>query len=150
MYNNQPSALKCTTRPRQSHDRWQMVSWNPFGKIVSISVLSKYYARFKGKDQFHFVRLFTSAKPRPMRNNIWQYLMLDMVNINEYAKSHQNITYGSRDRTQIHIFRIWTLAKPRPMTNDIWQSLGLALININMSAIFFNILLEELWQIFAN
>ena len=34
-----------------------------------------------------------------MRSDIWQYLGLEFVSINVYAKFNQNIPHGSRDRT---------------------------------------------------
>ena len=54
-----------------------------------------------------------------------------------YAKFHQNILYGSRDRASFIFFRIWTLAKPQPMTNGICQSLQLVRVNINVCAKFY-------------
>ena len=47
---------------------------------------------------FHFFRIWSSAKPRPMKNVISQSLGLDLVNINVYAKVYQNIPLSSRDR----------------------------------------------------
>ena len=38
------------------------------------------------------------AKPRPMKNDISQFLGLDLNNINVYAKVYQNIPLSSRDR----------------------------------------------------
>ena len=35
-----------------------------------------------------FARIFTLAKPRPLRNDIWQSRELDLVNINVNAKCH--------------------------------------------------------------
>ena len=46
----------------------------------------------------HFVRIWSSAKPRPKKNVISQSLGLDLVNINVYAKVYQNIPLSSRDR----------------------------------------------------
>ena len=45
-----------------------------------------------------FFRIWSSAKPRPMKNVISQPLGLDLVNINVYAKVYQNIQLSSRDR----------------------------------------------------
>ena len=45
-----------------------------------------------------FFRLWSSAKPRPMKNVISRSLGLDLVNINVYAKVYQNIPLSSRDR----------------------------------------------------
>ena len=46
--------------------------------------------------KFHFFRIWTSAKLRPMTNAILQSLMLGLVNVNMYAKFCHNIPYGSR------------------------------------------------------
>ena len=58
--------------------------------------LSKYSKRFKRCDQFPFFRIWTSAKPRPTTNGIWQSFGLDRVNINVYANFYHNISNGSR------------------------------------------------------
>ena len=60
--------------------------------------LSKYSTQFKRQGNFHFFRIWSSAKPRPMLNVISQSCGLDLVNINVYAKIYQNIPLSSRDR----------------------------------------------------
>ena len=47
---------------------------------------------------FHFFRIWSSAKPRLMKNVISQSLGLDLVIINVYANVYQNIPLSSRDR----------------------------------------------------
>ena len=47
---------------------------------------------------FTFFRIWSSAKPRPIKNVISQSLGLDLVNIKVYAKDYQNIPLSSRDR----------------------------------------------------
>ena len=47
---------------------------------------------------FSLFRIWSSAKPRPMKNVISQSLGLDLVCINVYAKVYQNIPLSSRDR----------------------------------------------------
>ena len=47
---------------------------------------------------FHFFRIWSSAKPQPMRNDISQSLGLDLDNINVYAEVYQNIPLSSRDK----------------------------------------------------
>ena len=47
---------------------------------------------------FSRLRIWNSAKPRPMKNVISQSLGLDLVNINVYAEVYQNIPLCSRDR----------------------------------------------------
>ena len=61
-------------------------------------ISSQYSTQFKRWDHFHFFRIWSSAKPRPMKNVISQPLGLDLVNINVYAKVYQNIPLSSRDR----------------------------------------------------
>ena len=58
--------------------------------------LSKYSTQFKRKGHFHFFRIWTSATPRPIPNDIWQSLGLHLVNINAYANFYQNIQNGLR------------------------------------------------------
>ena len=47
---------------------------------------SQYSTKSKRYGHFHFFRICSSAKPRPMKNVISQSLGLDLVNINVYAK----------------------------------------------------------------
>ena len=61
-------------------------------------ISSQYSTQFKRQGHFHFFRIWSSAKPRPMKNVISQSLGLDLVNINVYAKVYQNIPLSSRDR----------------------------------------------------
>ena len=61
-------------------------------------ISSQYSTQFKRQGHFHFFRIWSSAKPRPMKNVISQFLGLDLVNINVYAKFYQNIPLSSRDR----------------------------------------------------
>ena len=61
-------------------------------------ISSQYSTQFKRQGHFHFFRIWSSAKPRPMKNFISQPLGLDLVNINVYTKVYQNIPLNSRDR----------------------------------------------------
>ena len=65
-----------------------------------------------------------------MVNCIWLSPGLYFVNINVYAKFHQNILYGSRDWTR------FTLDLGKALTNYkcIWQPFLLDLVNINVYA----------------
>ena len=81
---------------------------------------------------FTFFRIWSSAKPRLIKNVSSQSLGLDLVNINVYAKVYQNIPLSLRD-----FFRICYSAKPRPMINVILQFLVLDLFNIKLSAKFY-------------
>ena len=83
---------------------------------------------------YYFFRIWSSAKPRPMKNVSSQSLGLDLVNINVYATVYQNLPLNLRERAYFHFFRIWRSAKPRPMINVILQFLELDLVNINVSA----------------
>ena len=62
-----------------------------------------------------FFRIWSSAKPRPMKNVISQSLGLDLVNINVYAKVYQNIPLSSRDRA---IFTFSEFALGKASTDD--------------------------------
>ena len=61
-------------------------------------ILSQYSIQFKRWGHFHFFRIWSSAKPRPIKNDILQSLGLDLVNINVFAKVDQNIPLSLRDR----------------------------------------------------
>ena len=52
----------------------------------------------RDKAIFIFFRIRSSAKPRPMKNDISQSLGLDLDNINVYAEVYQNIPLSSRDK----------------------------------------------------
>ena len=65
------------------------------GYIMSISmsmqnVISIFHS-VQEIGRFNFFRIWSSAKPRPLKNVISQSLGLDLVNINVYAKVYQNI-----------------------------------------------------------
>ena len=70
--------------PRQKLNQSQMSFDNLMGYILSIPI--------------HFFRIWSSAKPRPMKNVISQSLGLDLANINVYATVYQNIPLSLRDR----------------------------------------------------
>ena len=103
-------------------------------------VNSNGYAKFyqnipkgsRDRASFTFFRIWTSAKPRPIPNTIWQSHWLHLVNINVYAKFYHNILHSSRDRAIFTFFRIWSSAKLRPIKTVNSQSLGL--VNINVCA----------------
>ena len=61
-------------------------------------ISSQYSTQFKGYGHLHFFRIWSSAKPRPLKNVISQSLGLDLVNNNVYAKVYQKIPFSSRDR----------------------------------------------------
>ena len=96
------------------------------GYIISISMCMPNFIIIFHSVQcyFYFFRIWSSSKPRPMKNIIWQSLGLDLVNINVYAKVYQNINTQFKRYGYFHFFRIWTSAKPRPIPNDIWHLLG--------------------------
>ena len=61
-------------------------------------ISSQYSTQFNRYGHFHLSRIWSSAKPRSMKNVISQSLGLDLVNINVYAKVYQNILLSLRDR----------------------------------------------------
>ena len=89
------------------------VIWNLFGvmmnciwqsvcpDLVNSNVYAKVFQNIpngsRDRTRFTFFRIWTSAKPWPIPNDIWHYLGLHFVNINVYAKYH-NIPPTSRDR----------------------------------------------------
>ena len=75
------------------------ISWATSCQCQCIcKISSQYSTQFKRYGHLHFFRIWSSAKPRPMKNVILQSLGLDLVNINVYAKVYQNIPLRSRDR----------------------------------------------------
>ena len=85
---------------------------------------------------FTFFRIWSSAKPRPMKNVISQSFGLDLVNINVYAKVNQNIPLSLRDRTIFTFSEFGARQSCRTMINVILQFLELDLVNIKVSAKF--------------
>ena len=59
--------------------------------------------------QYHFNRIWRSAKPRPIINVILQFLELDLVNINVSANFYQNSPNDLRDK--FHRFQDLDLGK---------------------------------------
>ena len=88
--------------PRQKLNQSQMSLNNLMGCILSISMWmqnsSQYSTQFKRWRHYHFFRIWSLSKPRPMKNVILQSVGLDLVNINVYATFYQNISLSSRDR----------------------------------------------------
>ena len=66
--------------------------------LVNINVYAKFHHNIplSSRDSaiITFFRIWSSAKPRPMKNVISQFLELDLVNINVSAKFCQNIPNG--------------------------------------------------------
>ena len=71
------------------------------GYIVSVSMCMQNFIIIFHLVQvigpFYVFRIWSSAKPRSMKNVISQSLGLDLVNINVNAKVYQNIPFSSRD-----------------------------------------------------
>ena len=75
------------------------ISWaTSFQYQCVCKISSQYSTRFKRYSHFHIFRIWSSAKHRPMKNDISQSLVLDLVNINVYAEVYQSIPLGSRDK----------------------------------------------------
>ena len=84
---------------------------------------------------FHFFfRIWTSAKPRPIPNVIWQSHGLHLVNIPMCMQNFITIFHSVQKIGPFNFFRIWSSAKPRLMKTDTSESLGQDLDNINVYA----------------
>ena len=105
-YQNIPNGLRVKFHffsefePRQNLDQSRLSFDYLMGYIMSISMcMQNFITIFHSVQQghFQFFRIWSSAKPRPMKNLISQSLGLDLVNINVYAKVYQSIPLSSRD-----------------------------------------------------
>ena len=97
------------TPPPIPNDIWQspglhLVNINAYAKFdqfipngLRVIDIFRHFSR-TGRRQNHLFRIWTSATPRPIPNDIWQSLGLHPVNINAYAKFYQNIPDSLRDR----------------------------------------------------
>ena len=76
------------------------ISWSTFCQYTSLYAKFHHTIPLSSRDKaiFHFFRIWSSAKPRPMKNDISQSLGLDLDNINIYADVYQNIPLSSRDK----------------------------------------------------
>ena len=97
-----PVSLFSEFEPWQNLDLSQISFDNLIGYILSISmcmqISSQYSSQFQRYGHFHFFRIWSSAKPRPINIVSSQSLGLNLVNINVYAKVYQNIPHSSRDK----------------------------------------------------
>ena len=87
--------------PWQKLNQSQVPFDNLTGYILSISMCTQNFITiFDSVQEIGPFSLFiwSSAKPRPMKNVISQSLGLDLVNINDYTKVYQNYPLSSRDR----------------------------------------------------
>ena len=127
-YQNIPNALRVNFHffsefePRQYLGISQMSFDNLMGYILSIyqcvcKITSQYTTQFKKQGHFHFFRIWSSAKPRPMKNDISHSLGLDLDNIRGLSKYSTQFKRSG----DFHFFRILRSAKPRPMINVILQ-----------------------------
>ena len=68
------------------------------GYIMSISMcMQNFITIFHSVQEigpFSLFRIWSSATPRPIPNDVWQSLGLHLVNINAFAKFYQNILNG--------------------------------------------------------
>ena len=68
--------------------------------LFNVNVYAKVYQNIplssRDRTIFTFLRIWISATPRPIPNDIWQSLGLHLVNINAYVKFYQNIPNGLR------------------------------------------------------
>ena len=97
-----PVSLFSEFEPRQNLDLSQISFDNLIGYISSISMcMQKYITIFFTVPEigsFSPIRIWSSAKLRLIKNVSSQFLGLDLVSINVYAKVYQNIPLSSRDR----------------------------------------------------
>ena len=98
-----PVSLFSEFEPRQNFDLSQISSDNLIGYILSISTcmqnfITIYFTVLEIGPFSLFFRIWSSAKPRPIKNVRSQSLGLDLVSINVYAKVYQNIPLSSRDK----------------------------------------------------
>ena len=105
-----PVSLFSEFEPRQNLDQSQISFDNRIGYILSISMCMQNFITVLEIAPFHFFRIWSSAKPRPIKQVSSQHFGLDLVNINVYAiswatscqytnvyaKFHHNIPLSSR------------------------------------------------------
>ena len=88
--------------PRQKPNQSQMSFDNLMRYILLISMcMQNFITIFHSVQEighYHFFRIWSSAKPRPMKNVFSQSIGLDLVNINVYTTVYQNIPLSLRDR----------------------------------------------------
>ena len=82
-------SLFSESEPRQKLNQSQMhltISWGTSCQYQCVcKISSQYSTQFKRWRHYHFFSIWSSAKPRPMKNVISQSLGLHLVNINVYA-----------------------------------------------------------------
>ena len=110
------------------------ISWATSCQYQCVCKISSQFS-LSSRDRAIF-RIWSSAKPRPTKNDFSQPLGLDLVNITVYATVFQNIPLSLRDRAIFTFFRIWHSVK-RPMIYVILPFLQLDIVNINVSAKFY-------------
>ena len=86
---------------------------------------------------FHNLRIWSSAKPRPMKKCHFAIYWARSCQYQCIRNSLSKYSTQFKRKGHFHFFFwIWRSAKPRPMTNVILQFLELGLVNINVSAKF--------------
>ena len=88
--------LKTSTNPK-CH---LTISWATSCQYTNVYAKCHHNIPLSSRDRaiFTFFRIWSSAKPTPMKNVISQSLGLDLDNINVYAKVYQKIPLSSRDK----------------------------------------------------
>ena len=76
------------------------ISWATSCQYTNVYAKFHHNIPLSSRDRaiFPFFRIWSSAKPRPMKHDISQSLGLDLDNINVYAEVYQNIPLSSRDK----------------------------------------------------
>ena len=107
-YQNIPNGLRVKFHffsefeSRQNLDQSQISFDNPIGYILSIPMcMQNFITIFHSVQEiglFSLFRIRSSPKHRPMKNDISQFLGLDLVHINVYAEVYKNIPLSSKDK----------------------------------------------------
>ena len=112
--------------------KWYLARSGQYQCVFEIS--SKYSIRFKRRGSYTFLfRIGTSVKASIDEKLYLAILGLDLLNINVYARSYPNITYGS---WVMGNFLFFTKTKSRLIENGVWQFPGIDLVNINVHTKF--------------
>ena len=76
------------------------ISWATYCQYTNVYAKFHHNIQLSSRDRFFFpfFRIWSSAKSRPMKNDISQSLGLDLDSINVYAEVYQNIPLSSRGK----------------------------------------------------
>ena len=99
-YQNIPNGLRVKFRCFQNLNFGKTSTKPKCHLTISWATSCQYQCvcKISSQSSIHFFRIWSSPKPRPLKNVISQSLVPDLVNVNVYAKVYQNIPLSSRDR----------------------------------------------------